>query len=26
MQCNSVKFQLGQIEFMTENCEGINIT
>jgi len=24
MQCNSVKFQLGQIEFLNENHEGIN--
>jgi len=28
MQCNSEKFQSGQIEFrkLTENCEGINTT
>jgi len=26
MQCNSKKFQLGQIEFLTENREGINAT
>jgi len=26
MQCNSVKFQLGQIEFQNENSEGISAT
>jgi len=26
MQCNSEKFQLGHIEFLTENHEGINAT
>jgi len=26
MQCNSEKFQPGQIEFLTENREGINET
>jgi len=26
LQCNSEKFQLGQIEFLTENREGINAT
>jgi len=26
MQCNSGKFQLGQIEFLTANREGINAT
>jgi len=26
MQCNSVKFQLDQIELLTENREGINAT
>jgi len=25
MQCNSEKFQLGHIEFLTENHEGIHI-
>jgi len=24
MQCILEKFQLGQIAFLTENCEGIN--
>jgi len=26
MQCNSEKFQLSQIAFLTETCEGINST
>jgi len=26
MQCNSEKFQPGQIEILTENREGINAT
>jgi len=26
MQCNSEKFQPGQIEFLTENREGIKAT
>jgi len=26
MQCNTEKIQLGQIEFLTENREGINAT
>jgi len=26
MQCNSVKFQPGQIEFLTENRDGIKAT
>jgi len=26
MQCNSENFQLRQIEFLTENHEGINAT
>jgi len=26
MECNSEKFQLGQIEFLTKNREGINAT
>jgi len=26
MQCNSEKFQLNQIEFLTKNREGINAT
>jgi len=26
MQCNSEKFQPGQIAFLTENREGINAT
>jgi len=26
MQCNSEKFQPGQIEILTENCQGINAT